>query len=30
VKLEDAGHFLPVEVPDAVAKHLGSFIDDGS
>ena len=27
VKLADAVHFLPVEAPDDVAKHLWSFID---
>ncbi len=30
VKLADAGHFLPVEAPDDVAKRLWSFIDDES
>ena len=30
VKLADAGHFLPVEAPDDVAKYLWSFIDDES
>jgi pimeloyl-ACP methyl ester carboxylesterase len=30
IKLADAGHFLPVEAPDAVAGYLGSFIDEGS
>ena len=29
-KLPDAGHFLPVEVPDQVANHIGSFISSST